>query len=392
MSGFRHACVSTAPKTSVEASLHAITYNIYTYQELRMSKLDGRTLPELLDHASEQIRKYVVFQSTADADAIALWVAGTYLMDHWDLFPKLMINSPERECGKTTTLEVIEGLAHKAVLAAHISPAALSRLIDAEAPTLLIDEADLTVKHNDKLRALLNAGHTKHGAKKILCEQNLTRDWVRAEQTLWCPQAIAGIGDFPDTLMSRSIVVTLRRKARNEAVEHLRPGRFVTAQEPIRTEFGQWVGSINPEDLEKEPTFHPDVFNRAQDNWRPLLQIASLAGGRWIQRANKALGTIELERKKDLAVSTSTELLLDLRELLADFTGPEIASSKLHQLLVTKPETDWSRAQAGKAISAKWLAGQLKSYGIRPQKRASHNAYFITDLSEVFERYLPPMA
>ena len=57
---------------------------------------------------SNTIWEHVIFQSDHDPDAIALWAVGTYLMDHWSRFPMLLIIFPERECGKTTSLEAIE--------------------------------------------------------------------------------------------------------------------------------------------------------------------------------------------------------------------------------------------------------------------------------------------
>ena len=51
-------------------------------------------------------------------------------MDHWTRFPKLLIVSPERECGKTTALEAIEGFVFKGKMASSITAAALTRCIE----------------------------------------------------------------------------------------------------------------------------------------------------------------------------------------------------------------------------------------------------------------------
>ena len=56
----------------------------------------------LADAIREGIRSRVIFTGDHDADAVTLWVLGSWLMDRWRLWPKMLIKSPERGCGKTT--------------------------------------------------------------------------------------------------------------------------------------------------------------------------------------------------------------------------------------------------------------------------------------------------
>ena len=49
-------------------------------------------------------------------------------MDARQLWPKLYIHSPERDCGKTTLLTAIEALVKDAIMTANITPVALYRL------------------------------------------------------------------------------------------------------------------------------------------------------------------------------------------------------------------------------------------------------------------------
>ena len=116
-----------------------------------MSLPTEEDLSSILYQIATTIDERVIFQSTHDPDAIALWIVGTYLMNHWTRFPKLLVVSPERECGKTTTLEAIEGLVFKGKMASSITAAALTRCIEKDSPTLLIDEADLTLQDNKQL-------------------------------------------------------------------------------------------------------------------------------------------------------------------------------------------------------------------------------------------------
>jgi hypothetical protein len=61
----------------------------------------------LLDAISLALTRYVVLPQHG-ATICALWIAHTYLLDHLDLTPRLQINSPAKQCGKLTLLDVLD--------------------------------------------------------------------------------------------------------------------------------------------------------------------------------------------------------------------------------------------------------------------------------------------
>lgn len=199
-----------------------------------------KSLCDALDYIADEARGHVIFQNSSDADAIALWVASSYLLDHWVLFPKLLINSPERECGKSTALQIVEAFTRNSRIASSITPSAVYRFIASCAPTLLIDEADRSLRGNEELNAIINAGHTRRTAKKMLSGKGADGNWKPVEFSLWCPQVIAGIGEFEDTLMSRSIVIGLRRKLAAEKVRRM-PISYFEHQEMVRGFLSEWA-------------------------------------------------------------------------------------------------------------------------------------------------------
>ena len=77
-----------------------------------------------------------------------------------EVAPRLLINSPVPECGKTVLLGVVGRVVPRPEISSNISPAALFRTIEQIHPTVLVDEADTFVVENDELRGLLNSGHT----------------------------------------------------------------------------------------------------------------------------------------------------------------------------------------------------------------------------------------
>ena len=354
-----------------------------------MTKNNNQKLSSALDKISDIVTQRVVFQSKCDVDAIALWIAGTYLMDQWSCFPKLLLVSPERECGKTTALQAIEALVLKGVLASSITASALYRYIESDAPTLLIDEADLTLKNNEELQAVINAGHTIGSAFKILSVKKSDGEWVPKKMSLWCPQVIAGIGEFGDTLTSRSIHIGLRRKGIAEQVVRIKPSYFED-QEEIRECLSKWAKNINCDHLLLDPVLPNEIGNRALDNWIPLFQIANLAGEEWKTKGLKAIEELEIKRKKQSSNQSASELLTDLRDILKPFSGPEIGSGELLRKLLQYSEGDWNSANYGKAITARWLAKQLRPYGIISTHRSHGNVYLMADFGDAFTRYLPP--
>src|SRR5260221_610896 len=82
----------------------------------------------------------------------------------WRIYLLLIINSPEKGCGKTTVLDVVGRTCSRPLFTSNITPAALFRVVEAVQPTLLIDEADSFAAENEELRGVINSGHTRSGA------------------------------------------------------------------------------------------------------------------------------------------------------------------------------------------------------------------------------------
>jgi hypothetical protein len=125
----------------------------------------------------------------------------------------LAITSAEKESGKTRLLEVFETLVANPWFTGKVSAAVLTRKIDAQHPTLLLDESDAAFggdkEYAEALRGVLNTGHRK-GGKSSCCVGQGANTTFRDFST-FCPKAIAGIGKLPDTVAGRAISVRLKR-------------------------------------------------------------------------------------------------------------------------------------------------------------------------------------
>jgi len=96
---------------------------------------------QLLDSLVSFLRRYVVM-SEPQAIAVALWVVDTHALDAAEQSPLLAITSAEKQSGKTRLLDVLELLVAKPWRVITPSEAVVFRKIDADTPTLLLDEVD----------------------------------------------------------------------------------------------------------------------------------------------------------------------------------------------------------------------------------------------------------
>ena len=101
---------------------------------------------ELLDDVRTWLARFISAMSGSDLDLLTLWAAHTWLVEETYTSPRLVLDSPVPGSGKTTTLEHLQRLCRAPVqMAALSSPALLTRMLDAELRTLLIDEVDRTL-------------------------------------------------------------------------------------------------------------------------------------------------------------------------------------------------------------------------------------------------------
>jgi hypothetical protein len=288
-------------------------------------------------------------------------------MDEWDSTPRIAFLSPEPGSGKSRALEVTEPLVPRPVHAVNTTPAYLFRKVSDEAgpPTILYDEIDTVfgpkAKDNEDVRGMLNAGHRK-GAMAGRCVVKGKR--VETEELpAYCAVALAGLNDLPDTLMSRSVVIRLRRRAPGEHVDPWR-GRINSPQgEELRGQLETW----SDETAAKVtwPDMPDGIEDRNADVWEALLAVADLAGGDWPERARVAAVALVAD---SMAGAPSIGVLL-LRDLKRVFDGRD-----------------------NKPVDARWLSRQLGKYEVKAKTirtaDGTPRGYDAGDLADPWSRYV----
>jgi putative DNA primase/helicase len=341
---------------------------------------------QLLNEIIAAIRRFIVCDRET-ADATALWTVLTWLIDVVQIAPLAVITAPEKRCGKSQLLFVLNRMVRRPLAASNVTPAALFRAIDAWKPTLLVDEADAFMRENEELRGILNAGHTRDSAYVV----RVVGDEHRPQRfSVWGCKALAGIGHVADTLMDRAIVLELRRKLPHEQVQRLRhaePNLF----DDIASKLARFADDYRDAIRRARPVLPAELHDRAQDNWEPLLAIADVAGGEWPDLARKAAK--KLSGGDSPTMTTGTELLDDIKAIFESKQTDRISTHDLITALCADAEAPWATYNHGREISPRQVAKRLSDYGI-----VSHTirigpdtpkGYMRSSFDEVFSRYLP---
>ncbi|MFJ5883247.1 DUF3631 domain-containing protein [Kitasatospora cineracea] len=355
----------------------------------------------LLDAVEAHHRRFNVFPSEAAYVAVVLWDAHAHLLDCFDSTPRIAFLSPEPGSGKSRAMEVINTLTPRAMFTTDVSPAALFRSVsDPEArPTVLFDEVDTTfgpkAAGNEDLRGLINSGHRRSG-EVHRCVGDGGSQTVQAFP-VYAALAMGGLGDLPDTIMSRSIIIRMRRRAPNEKIEPFRERKNVPEGHVLRKRLAAWADSVREHLIDVWPEMPEGISDRPADVWEPLLAVADAAGGHWPARARAACLELVNAAKANDKGSVGIRLLADLRDIF----GPaeRMLTSDLLGKLAELDDAPWADLD-GKPITSRALARMLGDYvtadgdPIKPRTiktgpRSGAKGYYAADLADAWLRYCP---
>jgi hypothetical protein len=342
------------------------------------------------------IERYVVM-SSSQVLVTALWVVHTHCAELLDQTPYLAITSPEKQCGKTRLLEVLEVLVREPWKAVLPSEAVLFRHIDQKKPTLLLDEIDTifnprVADRYEGHRALLNAGH-RRGDKVPRCVG--TKQEIR-EFDPFCPKALAGIGTLPDTVADRSIPIRLARRTRSEKVEAFKRRDVDPVAERLRGRIEAWGTSKEARKASaSRPTMPEELSDRMQEGCEPLIAMADALGCG--QEARAAVIELFSGERLDEQETMRVRLLADLKAIFEQFDADfgkrvrNVPSVQLIERLRAIEEAPWD-GYYSRGIEPRDLSSLLKHYGIQPRpikfKSGTHKGYRRDDFADAWERYL----
>jgi hypothetical protein len=325
-------------------------------------------------------RLHIIFTTLAKAIVVALWALHAHVAELFLHSPRLLLQSSEPECGKTTVFMCLEQLVRNGNYSDDFSPATLYRqLRDHPDTTFLYDEIDDSALwgRDPLLRKVFNAGHRQGGNVKRVIDNEVV--------TLPCfgPLAMAGIAKyrFPAPLFSRSIVIDMEKRL-EEGRDEIWPDDRRCAG--VRASISEWAASFQRRQGVRVP-----FRGRAGNNWRVLIEVAESLGygetARTVARAIhrpgddpvvRLLGDMRrvFEGRKIDRVWTD-EILSALHELegadWSEFWGlsgdedpHRLTRAELYRMLKTKKihsQTIWKRVAGQRASNKGFLREQLEA-------------------------------
>ncbi|MFI9269398.1 DUF3631 domain-containing protein [Kitasatospora sp. NPDC052896] len=356
----------------------------------------------LLDELQSAFARFVVLPSPHALAAVTLWVTASHLQPAWQHAPRLAVVGPAKRCGKSRLLDIITETVHEPLITVNASlPAVFRSITEEDPPTLLVDEADTlfgstkAAERNEELRGVLNAGHQRNRpALRIVGGGPEMRP---GKFPTFAMAALAGIGNLPDTIMDRAVVIRMRRRAPAETVQPFRSARDIQPLHDLRDQVAGWLRPLLP----TATGLFPDmpVNDRAADTWEPLVAVADLAGGHWPATARAACSVLcaqeaSLEEDGDGA---KIRILQDIRTVFAALgDSPTLATSTLVHQLRELEEAPWAEYGIN-GLTPRGLQLLLKDFGVSssnirfPDGRQA-KGFARNDFLDPWRRYCPEPA
>jgi hypothetical protein len=218
---------------------------------------------------------------------------------------------------------------------------------------------------------------------------------IPEELSAFAAVALAGLGDLPDTIMSRSIVIRMRRRAPNETVLRFRRREHEQEGRQLHDRLVAWAAAVASRIT--VPDMPSAIVDRAADCWEPLLAVADAAGEHWPDTARVSAVSFVLASGEEARQSDGARLLSDLYKIFGGNgtkTDDEFkTTAAILTALTDADESPWKDVK-GKPLSDVGLSNRLRPYGIKPEThRIGDNTprgYWRSAFADAWRRYLPP--
>jgi hypothetical protein len=306
----------------------------------------------------------------------------TWTFNVFDTVPYLSLESAVPGCGKSTVIRLLEAVSCRARKATSLTEAVMFRLIDAESPTLLIDEAETIegrAERAEALRAIAHEGYKK-GGQVARCEGD---DHKLRWFDVFCPKIFAAIGGLTGALLDRCLVIHMEKAPKNSIRKSTR-NRALRRDAKRLLELLEAYGLQTSEALRKLYESEPDcgywssIMDRESELWGPLLLHAKLAGP---EAERKLLAVVEMfgtQKAEILAADWRIAQTIELLDVITKHTEETFTPGDLVATL-TGYET-WARTFAevkGRDDSSVQIAKAAKvGYALRKFRlRSWKNSY-----------------
>jgi len=266
-------------------------------------------------------------------------------------------------------------------IAAHLLP-----VIEAERPTLLLDDVGGGLLYRRDMRTLIAAGAMRDG---IFLSARTKRN-RSGRSSCFAPAAIATMGALPEDVRMRAIVVPMAPAPAGDGRARLSLSAPPDGVAELRARMQAFAAQMRGSLPDVEAAMPRNLSAGAWENWLPLMALAHGIGARVARRAVEAA-----EALAELAPPPASNLALlrDIREAFGAEAEARLPTAKIIDKLTADPERPWASSRRGRKLDTRDLAERLGNFGVRPVslKMAGEivvRGYRGEDLTDAFARYL----
>jgi hypothetical protein len=335
----------------------------------------GIPADQVANHLIALLSKYIG-ASRDDLVVVTLWIMHTWVYQSLRTTPRLLISSIIPGSGKSTLLEWIQKYSYQAWSMSAISSASMLARLAEKGITILIDEADRSLRKDNPMAAdflaVLNSGYKKGGGRPVNVKNKDDGDWEPVQMSTWAPSVFAGNNPDLDTDVSeRMITIFLYPSSDVEDTDWELIEQDEPDYQPLLDALPAWAQSAKSEVVPR-PQLDDCVKARYKEIWLPLARVAQTQQGDWLSDIRRLAIEFVRQAKEDAdngLANASPHLLLlkDIARLWAtqwlgeDFTSSIRICSALSN---TQPQMWGCESAYGKPITPRRLASMLKKAGV----------------------------
>jgi hypothetical protein len=321
------------------------------------------------------LKNYLDLGNDSLYKVLALWIIGTYTYRQFKAFPYVNINGLMNS-GKSKVLELCSLLSFNGELLMNSTPAYIIRSIHDNCASIFLDEAerlkDSQNIDNQTLILMLNSGYKLGPGIGKMNMNNKDKNWSQSKYDPYSPKMIAGINNVAETLVSRSINITLiatdNVEIKNKEIDpdleifrEIRDGLYLSVMEHFKL----------IKEAYNEVT-EDSISARNWEVWKPIVTIALVIDELrnddnpllYSEVIEFAKSQIKIVREISEETQTAIQLLMCLKKMIESDNTEEsfYANENIKEYLIKNHSDDFSWLRE-KSIS-KYLGPTLRKTGV----------------------------
>jgi hypothetical protein len=318
---------------------------------------------------------------------LSFFALNTWTFELFDTVPYLLLESALPGCGKSTVIRLLDTISCRSRKASSMSEAVMFRLIDSEAPTLLIDEAETIEGRSERAQALRAIAHEgyKRGGQVPRCEgEHHEVRWF----DVYCPKAFCGYRwthgraarSVPRHPLGQAPKSSVRKSTRHRPLH--RDGRHLVVQiEAYALQAPDALRRL----YEAEPDcgYWPSITDREAELWGPLLIHARLAGPHAEAKLLAVVEKFSEEKAEIKSADSKIAQAIALSDAISNYPDTTFTPGDLVPILAKSEAWGKSLAEAkgrdddsGRVAQAAKVGYFLRNFRLRGKKnKTGHMAY-----------------